>query len=77
MDEPNDSRKMRRLRHYITTRFNVGVYGPATRIRIPPEQWMRLLFFNLDFYMPFEIFVVGVREIASKVYAPAFLAQLG
>lgn len=68
---------MRKFKHYITTRFNVGIYSPNARIRIPAEQWMRLLFFNLDFYMPFEIFVVGVREIASKVYAPAFLAQLG
>jgi hypothetical protein len=68
---------MRKFKHYNTIRFNVGIYSPDARIRIPPEQWMRFLFFNLDFYMPFEVFVVGVREIASKVYAPAFLAQLG
>jgi len=77
MDEPNDSRKMRRFRDYITTRFNVGVYSPDARIRIPPQGWMQVLFFNPDLYMLFEVLVIEVREIASKVHAATFLAQFG
>jgi hypothetical protein len=31
---------MRTFRHYLTTRFNAGIYEPRSRLRIPPEQWM-------------------------------------
>jgi hypothetical protein len=31
---------MRTFRHYLTTRFNTGIYGSKARLRIPAEQWM-------------------------------------
>ncbi len=31
---------MRPFRHYLTTRFNVGIYEPQADLRIPPQQWM-------------------------------------
>ena len=32
---------MRRFKHYITTRFNAGLYSPEAKIRIPADQWMQ------------------------------------
>jgi hypothetical protein len=31
---------MASFKHYLLTRFNAGIYGPKSRLRIPPEQWM-------------------------------------
>jgi hypothetical protein len=31
---------MQPFRHYLTTRFNVGIYARGARLRIPPAQWM-------------------------------------
>lgn len=28
------------FRHYLTTRFNAGIYGPRSSLRIAPQQWM-------------------------------------
>jgi len=32
---------MRRFKHYITTRFNAGLYNPDARIHICSDEWMR------------------------------------
>jgi hypothetical protein len=32
---------MRKFRHYITTRFNAGLYNPDADIRISADEWMR------------------------------------
>ncbi len=31
---------MRTFRHFLTTRFNAGIYSPRARLRLPPDQWM-------------------------------------
>jgi hypothetical protein len=31
---------MQPFRHYLTTRFNIGIYEPEAGLRIPPQQWM-------------------------------------
>lgn len=31
---------MQPFRHYLTTRFNIGIYQPNAKIRIPPDEWM-------------------------------------
>ena len=31
---------MRSFKHYLTTRFNAGIYEPRSRLRIDPQQWM-------------------------------------
>jgi hypothetical protein len=41
MGEPDGSRKMRTFKHYITTRFNVGLYGPDAGIRVSTDEWMK------------------------------------
>jgi hypothetical protein len=28
------------FRHYIITRFNTGIYGPESKLRVPPCEWM-------------------------------------
>ena len=32
---------MRKFKHYITTRFNPGLYGPEANIRVSADEWMR------------------------------------
>lgn len=32
---------MREFRHYITTRFNVGLYSPGAEIRVSADEWMK------------------------------------
>jgi hypothetical protein len=32
---------MRKFRHYITTRFNAGLYSPEANIRISADEWMQ------------------------------------
>ena len=32
---------MRKFKHYIITRFNLGLYSPGARIGISPDEWMR------------------------------------